>query len=141
MNTLATEIRKSVDTLLAEIVAANHKIFAQANAERVEMLDLLGRMRDTRNSIDAVGAVYAEIADEFGAMADTCEEFVAKIDDTLEDPAAYCPSLPYEDFRGFCEMCGAEIADTEDAYDIDEDGLLECADCINAQETDNDDND
>lgn len=136
MNTIANNIRKSMDTLLAEFVAINTQMLKQANAEREEMLALLARMTETRETFAAMEEVYMEIADEFGSFATDCAEFVDKISDAIEDPTGLCPSIAYEDLQGFCETCGKEISYSEKAYDTDGDGYIECAKCAEATETD-----
>lgn len=130
-NAIVNSISKIFDTALAEIVEVNRQILAQANAERVEMLDLVARMQETRETINELGKVYTEVAEELTSMADDHLDISAKIADAIDEPAMLCPSLPYEELAGWCDECGEEISVNEDVYG-DGAGDEVCETCHNA---------
>ena len=130
MNTLTTTLRKAFDSILSELVAAQHDLFARANTERHEMLALVARMTETRNELRDLNVLYAEFSEELTELAADAVDIADKISDTLENPIDFCPTCNYEDFVGWCDECGAEIA-CDNAYEYDEatDTLL-CSQCM-----------
>ena len=129
MNTRISNITKAIDTLLAELVAANKEILQQANNEREEMNALIARMTNTQSDILALNEVYEEVADELHNMAEEHAELAGKIACALDAPVQYCPSVPYENLVDFCDQCGAEIV-YDDHYTDDPDGSgILCGDC------------
>lgn len=132
MNALITSLRNAFDNLLTQFSQAVNDTYARANAERVEMLDLLGRMTETRAAAAELNSVCIEYGTELLELGTDARDLAEKIDDAMNDPNGLCPSVPYEDLVGFCSRCGAEIT-FDDNYDYEHDKVDDefiCGECV-----------
>lgn len=129
MNAIVTAVSKAFDTALAELVEVHRQLLATANGQRLEMLDLIGRMQDTQLTLNGVAQVCTDVAEELVNMAGDNLDIAAKIVATLDSPTDMCPNIPYEDLIGFCDDCGTPI-DFDDNYVEDDDGVgIVCETC------------
>lgn len=134
MNPTLNAIEKTLNTALAELVEINKQMLQRANNERVEMLSLVCRMQETRNTVVGMASVYTEVAEELANMAEDNMTLAAKIGLAIDEPAVTCPDIPYENCIGFCDDCGAAI-DEFDTYHEDDDGVgLVCNVCYNPED-------
>lgn len=132
MNALITSLRNAFDNLLTQFEQAANDVYTRANAERVEMLDLLGRMAETAAAAAELNTICIENGTALLELGTDARDLAEKINDAMNDPNDLCPSIPYEDLVGFCSRCGAEIA-FDDVYDYEHnkvDDELICDECI-----------
>lgn len=121
MNERVTALTKMFETFLAEVVEMNRQILAEANAQREEMNDLIGRMMTTRTEMSDLAHMYDEAGTTLVGIAEDLDDITVKIEDAFSDPVDMCPDIPYENLEGFCEDCGSEIT-VDDNYRLDDDG-------------------
>lgn len=128
-----TAFRDAFASLVEQITVMQDAVSARANKERVEMLDLLGRMQETQEAAHEVGRMCGEMSSALAEASVVSETLADKIVDALDDPMEFCPSCEYESLVGYCAECGDEVT-VEDDYSYDEDSVLVCANCEVADE-------
>ena len=132
MRTDFTNIRTALNTLVDSIAEMHTNLLAKANAERAEALELYARMCDTRADIVDFGNMVADVADQFVGINDVAGDIANKIDDAITDGFLGIPECNYEDFVGFCAVCGKTITEY-DVVDFDGEEFF-CADCIEGED-------
>jgi hypothetical protein len=65
-------------------------------------------------------------------IEEVCEDVVTKVQNVIENGIDEAPGVNYEDFVGFCQVCGNEVLVGEE-YDCDGDGSFVCADCLDTE--------
>lgn len=130
MNALITSLRNAFDNLLTQFDQAVNDTYVRANAERVEMLDLLGRMAETRAAAAELNSICIEYGTELLELGTDARDLAEKVDDAMNDPNGLCPSIPYENLVGFCSECGAEIAFGDDYKHDEVDDEFICGECV-----------
>ena len=135
-----TAFRDAFTSLIEQITTMQDAVSARANAERVEMLDLLGRMQKTQEAAHEVGRMCGEMSSTLAEASVVSNTLADKIVDALDDPMEFCPNCAYENLVGYCAECGDELT-VEDDYIYDEDQMLICAACEIADEDESEDED
>ena len=130
MNALITSLRNAFDNLLTQFSQAVNDTYVRANAERVEMLDLLGRMAETAAAAAELNSICIEYGTELLELGTDARDLVEKVNDAMNDPNDLCPSIPYEDLVGFCSECGTEIAFGDDYKHDETNDELICGECV-----------
>ena len=121
-----TAIHTAFDEFVSAMKAMKLTLMQQADAEREELLSLHARMRDTQNDLFELGVLADEASDAISEVADGschCAELIGGVLDN-----SLVPECSYEDFVGYCAVCGCTITSADD-YDVDEDDEMLCADC------------
>lgn len=122
-----TALTQNLSAVTASIKEVMATLFADANAQRKELIDLHARMADNRADLSEVAQVAYDIADVFVHIGADCEDVCEKAKDALE--TGEVPSVDYEEFVGWCEDCGAEVVEgTDYSLLVDENALI-CAAC------------
>jgi hypothetical protein len=123
-----TNIRTALDNLLSVLGDATADLFNTANEQRRELLSLYSRMHRTDADLIEFGSMVGEAGAAMLDIGDRCEDVVTKAQSAIEGGISETPGVDYEDFVGFCEVCGKEIlADEEYSFDS---GDYVCADCF-----------
>ena len=79
--------------------------------------------RDLGTFADIIGGA----ADSLFVVENACFDVADKVGTLVEEELVMVPECDYEDFVGFCDMCGATISENDEFGE--EDGLM-CAACL-----------
>ena len=127
-----TNIRTALDNLLTILNDTMGNLTSTANEQRKELLALYGRMQATNAEITEFGSIVGEAGSAMLDIEETCGDVSTKIKNVIEGGLDETPAVNYEDFVGFCQVCGNEVL-ADEGYDRDEDGGFVCADCLNTE--------
>ena len=126
-----TAIHEALEQLIHTMDSARLALTKQANAEREELLSLYARMRDTQNDLIELGDLAADASDALGTIEVGSYSCADLIGDVLD--LGLVPECSYEDFVGYCAVCGNTIS-SADGYETAENGEMLCVDCAPADE-------
>ena len=127
-----TNIRTALDNLLTALDNTMTDLVGTANEQRKELLALYGRMQATNTDLIEFGSMVGEAGAAMFDIEEMCEDVVAKVQNVIEGGLDETPAVDYEDFAGFCQVCGNEVLIGEE-YDRDGDGELVCGDCLDTE--------
>ena len=127
-----TNIRTALDSLLTALDDTMDDLMRTANEQRKELLSLYGRMQATNADIIAFGSMVGDAGTAMLDIEEMCEDVAYKVQNVLEHGIDETPAVDYEDFAGFCQICGSEVLVGEEC-DRDGDGELVCADCLDTE--------
>lgn len=128
-----TPMNEALNALAESINAAHSALTAKANAERVELMVLFAKMRETHEDFETFGTMMTSTAQTLGYAGASMIEYAKLIDATIEGGPDAIPECDYEEFVDFCDECGATITVNEPSF-IDGDVAL-CKDCMPIAET------
>ena len=121
MTNYASTIHEALTSAVNAIREAQAAMYAEANAQRVALIELISNTRGTARSLNDIaqvvggtGATLMDIGEDMAEMAD-------KVNESTYDFNAL-PEGSYEGFVGMCEECGHEIRIDEE---YDETGAFE----------------
>ena len=120
-----TNLRTALDNLVSEVAAFTKDIVADANTLRREYIDIQHRMSENRIDLINFADIVAHTSDCLDVLAGDALDVADLVADVLLDGEA--PTCNYEDFVGFCDVCGDTIAEGDD-YTSDDDSYL-CHSC------------
>ena len=127
-----TDIRETLHDLLAALEDTMTDLVGSANAQRKELLALYGRMQATNADLIEFGSIVGEAGTAMLDIEEMCEDVAFKVQNVIEHGIDEAPVVDYEEFAGFCQVCGHEVLVGEE-YDCDGDGELVCADCLDTE--------
>lgn len=127
-----TNIRTALNNLLIALNDTTKDLIGTANEQRKELLALYDRMQATNADIIEFGSIVGEAGAAMFNIEETCEDVVTKVQNVIEGGLDEIPAVNYEDFAGFCQVCGNEVLVGEE-YDRDGDGQLVCGDCLDTE--------
>ena len=128
-----TNLSNALETLINEIRGTSANLLGTANTQRKQLLELRKAMIETQNDIVAFADIVGGAADSFTAVENVCYDVADKVGAVFEEGLDMLPDCEYEDFIGFCDICGATVAEY-DEYD-NADGIV-CAACLPEEESD-----
>ena len=126
MRTDYTNLRTTVQDMLASITEAMNKSIALTNQRRVELITAYNGLAEATHDLAELGNILGEAADAFTGMSETALDVASKAAEVL-DAAEDVPSCNFEDFVGFCDLCGGAVSSKTEHYN--EKGYLYCAEC------------
>lgn len=133
MRTDFTNLRETLDNLIAAIECTAADLLDTANQQRRELIELYSRMSATQANISEFGEMMSEAASVFDDISDVCSNTAVKITDAIESGCDRVPECNYEDLVEFCDECGRAIVDGEN-YDCTAAGWYICADHLSAED-------
>ena len=133
-----TPIREALNSLTQTIADMHKEMLAKANAERVELIALYARMKDTQSDLDELAMVAADASKELAAVDEVATAHAVLIEDAIYGGPENIPDCDYEAFVGFCDECGGSV-DARTDYHKEGDVLM-CAECHDFYEKVEEDN-
>lgn len=124
LNTISEALNKAVSAIEDVQVA----LFKQANAEKAELLAILGRMQKTQYNIKALSKLCGDTGATLLDIAEIGDDISDKIHNVLLDTGDI-PAGIYETFVDFCETCGKELHE-DDVFVSDGMFVHTCMDCV-----------
>ena len=128
-----TNITNALETLVNEIRGTAANLLGTANSQRKQLLELRKAMYENQRDLMTFADIVGGAAESFSAVEDACFDVADKVSTLVEEELIMVPECDYEDFVGFCDVCGATISENDEF--AEEDGLM-CVDCL---PTDNND--
>ena len=125
-----TTLTQNLNALSVSMNEVLNALLADANDQRKELLSLHTRMAENRADLAEVAGLAYQFADAMELVGARCEDVAGKAKDAVE--TGEIPTVDYEQFMGWCEVCGAEVTADTDWTVLDEDNVLLCADCNHA---------
>jgi hypothetical protein len=130
-----TTLTQNLNALSVSMNEVLNALLTDANDQRKELLSLHTRMAENRADLAEVAGLAYQFADIMELVGARCEDVAGKAKDAVE--TGDIPTVDYEHFMGWCDVCGAEVTADTDWAVLDEDHVLLCADCNHAaNETD-----
>ena len=123
-----TNIRNAIANLVSAVEDAANDLVTTANTQRVELIALYNRMRETNKDLCEFGSIVGDAGAALLDISELCEDVAVKAPAAIEIGADRLPECNYEDLDDFCDECGRAIVNGDDATITDE-GLILCADC------------
>ena len=144
-----TNVMEALDNVVVAVKGLYDGIVDEANQERLELLALYGRMRDTQYHLNTLNGFARQTAESLVGIADEGTAVSMAIDNVAEGGVEAVHLASYSNFAGFCEICGGEMTfDSEtvkfgdgrahvECFDVeDEDEELEASDEAEDEECD-----
>ena len=128
MRTDFTPITNAVQSLIEVITNTHAEMLAEANEQRRELLALHDRMRDTLSDMSQFSRVMRDTANQIEGVAVVSEDLADLVTSTILGSFEDVPTCNYEEFVGYCDMCGETIS-TNDVHTVGEYDELVCAEC------------
>lgn len=136
MRTDFTHIREHLDSFLGAMEETVASLLGDANDLRQELISLNKRMNENRLDLEEFGEMMGLVGVAFLNLEETCFDVGTKVVDTMTGALDEVPTCDYEDFVGYCSVCGKELTENDHYLcdDCDRNGYV-CADCLNDQDT------
>lgn len=129
MRTDFTNISNALNSLVGALTETHKSLLDKANAEREEALALYARMNETKMDLDEFTSIVGGMAKQFNGINDVATEHTMKVHDAIFGGFDLIPTVPYEDFLGFCDGCGASLT-YEDSHEVTVEDELLCGKCL-----------
>ena len=113
MANYVANIHEALSATLTAIREAQAAMYAEANAQRVSLLELLASMRGTARNLNDVSAIVGETGVALMNISEDMSDVADKVNESTYD-FTYLPEGSYEGFVGICEECGHEIRADEE---------------------------
>ena len=124
-----TNVMEALDNVVVAVKGLYDGIVEEANQERLELLALYGRMRDTQYHLNTLNGFTRQTADALVKVADEGTSVSMAIEDVIEGGVEAVHLASYSNFAGFCEICGGEMTlDSETVKFGDGRAHVECFD-------------
>jgi hypothetical protein len=127
-----TNIRDALDKLLTAVDGTMTNLVSTVSRQRKELLALYEEMQATNADLIELGVIVGEAGATMLNIEEKCEDVATKVQSVIEGGLDETPDVNYEDFVGFCQVCGCEILVGEE-YGRDGDGELVCGDCLDIE--------
>lgn len=128
-------LRDQMNALTNTLNEGMKNLFAEANAHKASLIALLAAIRANKQEINDFAAIVADTAEIMQGIVETCDDVADKIVE-VEDNFDFLPSTPYENFIGYCDDCGEEIA-ANTKYEEDGEYIF-CEKCCAEESVDED---
>lgn len=129
-----TPMNEALNALAESINAAHSHLTAKANAERVELMVLFAKMRETHEDFETFGTMMTSTAQTLGYAGASMIEYAKLIDATIEGGEGSIPECDYEEFVDFCDGCGRTVTVHDQGYIKDGEDCL-CPECAAEEES------
>jgi hypothetical protein len=104
-----TNVREALDNVVVAVKGLYDGIVEEANQERLELLALYGRMRDTQYHLNTLNGFARQTAESLVGIADDGTAISMAIEDVMGGGVEAVHLASYSNFAGFCEICGGEM--------------------------------
>ena len=128
MTNYVANIHEALTSAVNAIREAQAAMYAEANAQRVALIELISNMRGTARLLGDMSQVVGDTGATLMDIGEDMAEMADKVNESTYDFTCL-PEGSYEGFVGMCEECGHEIRIDED---YDEIGAFEyvCQRCM-----------
>ena len=128
MTNYVANIHEALTSAVTAIREAQAAMYAQANAQRVALIELISNMRGTARNLNDISQIVGEAGTVLLDIGEDMAEMADKVNESTYDFTCL-PEGSYEGFVGMCEECGHEIRADEN---YDEIGVFEyvCQHCM-----------
>lgn len=124
-----TNVMEALDNVVVAVKGLYDGIVEEANQERLELLALYGRMRDTQYHLNTLNGFARQTAESLIGIADEGTAVSMAIEDVMGGGVEAVHLASYSNFAGFCEICGGEMTfDSETVKFGDGRAHVECFD-------------
>ena len=124
-----TNVMEALDNVVVAVKGLYNGIVEEANQERLELLALYGRMKDTQYHLNVLNGFARQTAESLVKVADEGTSVSMAIEDVIEGGVEAVHLASYSNFAGFCEICGGEMTlDSETVKFGDGRAHVECFD-------------
>lgn len=128
MTNYVANIHEALTSAVTAIREAQAAMYAEANAQRVALIELISNMRGTARLLNDMSQIVGDTGATLLDIGEDMAEVADKVNESTYDFTCL-PAGSYEGFVGMCEECGHEIRADED---YDEIGAFEyvCQRCM-----------